>query len=185
MSAFIFYFASALTILAALLVVLNREAVNSAMCMIVALSGVAVLFVLLQAYFLAVLQIVVYAGAVMVLFLFIIMLLDTTSRRIHMTEMTLVIGVAALVALAGGAIWLAHQYPAVGQLPEIQQLPTDKAPMAYSAASKAFGYGLFTHYMLPFQVAGFLLLIAMIGIIVLSRRPGSNDGKTPDDKPRE
>ncbi len=176
MSAFLFYFFSALTILAALLVVLNREAVTSAMCMIVVLAGVAALFVLLQAYFLAVLQIVVYAGAVMVLFLFIIMLLDTSARRIHVTEMNLVVALAALLLLAGGAIWLAHQYPAVGDLPPVQALPTDQAPLAYATAAKTFGYGLFTRYMLPFQVAGFLLLIAMVGVIVLSKRP--SDAKT-------
>ncbi len=174
--AFLFYFFSALTILAALLVVLNREAVNSAMCMIVALSGVAALFVLLQAYFLAVLQIVVYAGAVMVLFLFIIMLLDTSARRIHVTEMNLVAAIAALMVLAGGAIWLAHQFPAVGVLPDVQPMPTDQAPMAYATTAKAFGYGLFTRYMLPFQVAGFLLLIAMVGVIVLSKRPSDAKG---------
>jgi NADH-quinone oxidoreductase subunit J len=184
MSAFLFYFFSALTILAALLVVLNREAVTSAMCMIVALSGVAALFVLLQAYFLAVLQIVVYAGAVMVLFLFIIMLLDTTARRIHVTEMNLVVGVAALIALAGGAIWLAHQYPNVAELPAIQQLPTDQAPLAYATAAKTFGFGLFTRYMLPFQVAGFLLLIAMVGVIVLSKRPPTDGSQPPGGDPQ-
>jgi NADH-quinone oxidoreductase subunit J len=183
MSAFLFYFFSALTILAALLVVLNREAVNSAMCMIFALSGVAALFVLLQAYFLAVLQIVVYAGAVMVLFLFIIMLLDTSARRIHVTEMNLVAALAALLVLAGGAIWLAHQYPAVADLPPIQALPTDRAPLAYATAAKTFGYGLFTRYMLPFQVAGFLLLIAMVGVIVLSKRPSDATGD-PVKEPR-
>ena len=77
----VFYFFSTLTLLAALFVVVNRNTVNSAMCMIVAFVGVAALFVLLQAYFLAMLQIVVYAGAVMVLFLFIIMLLDTQARE--------------------------------------------------------------------------------------------------------
>ncbi len=182
MSAFLFYFFSAITICAALLVVMNREAVTSAMCMILVLAGVAALFVLLEAYFLAALQIIVYAGAVMVLFLFIIMLLDTSSRRIHVTEMNLVAALIALVALAGGAIWLAHQYPAVADLPKIQELPTDQDPLGYATASKTFGFGLFTRYMLPFQVAGFLLLTAMIGVIVLSKR-APKDSNDPVKEP--
>lgn len=72
----LFYVFSAITLIAALLMVITPNAVNGAMCMIVAFIGTAALFVLLEAYFLAVIQVVVYAGAVMVLFLFIIMLLD-------------------------------------------------------------------------------------------------------------
>ena len=135
MPAFLFYFFSALTILAALLVVLNRDAVNSAMCMIVSLAGVAALFVLLQAYFLAVLQVVVYAGAVMVLFLFIIMLLDPKTRRIPVSEMNMVVGLVALIALAMGAFWLASKYPAVAVLPDIQELPGNAAPLGYATAA--------------------------------------------------
>ncbi len=182
MSAFLFYFFSAITILAALLVVINREAVTSAMCMILALAGVAALFVLLEAYFLAALQIIVYAGAVMVLFLFIIMLLDTSSRRIHVTEMNVVTAIISLVVLAGGAIWLAYQFPSVADLPKIQDLPTDQHPLAYSAAAKTFGFGLFTRYMLPFQLAGFLLLTAMVGVIVLSKR-APKDSNDPVKEP--
>jgi NADH-quinone oxidoreductase subunit J len=184
MAAFFFYFFSALTILAALLVVLNRDAVNSAMCMIVALAGVAALFVLLQAYFLAVLQIVVYAGAVMVLFLFIIMLLDPKGRRVPVSEMNLVFGLIALLALALGAFWLARQYPAVADLPAIPQLPTDDAPLGYATAAKTFGYGLFTRYLLPFEVAGLLLLIAMVGVIVLSKRTPADSNDDPAKNPR-
>jgi len=184
MPAFFFYFFSALTILAALLVVLNRDAVNSAMCMIVSLAGVAALFVLLQAYFLAVLQIVVYAGAVMVLFLFIIMLLDPKTRRIPVSEMNMVVGLAALVMLALGAFWLARQYPAVADLPQIPELPTSQAPMGYATAAKTFGFGLFTRYLLPFEVAGFLLLAAMVGVIVLSKRTPADSHDDPAKPPR-
>jgi len=184
MPAFLFYFFSLLTILAALFVVINRDAVNSAMCMVVALAGVGALFFLLGAAFLGALQIIVYAGAVMVLFLFIIMLLDTSARhRLGISEINFVVVAGTLVALIGAALWLAHQYPAVGDPPVVEAMPTDQAPMAYATASKAFGYGLLTRYMLPFQVAGFLLLIAMVGVIVLSKRPPS-DGDSPPGDPR-
>ncbi|MEY3449725.1 MAG: hypothetical protein RL749_1346, partial [Verrucomicrobiota bacterium] len=77
----LFIFFAALTLGAALLLVLSRNAVTSAMGMILALVGVAADFFLLDAYFLGVLQVLVYAGAVMVLFLFIIMLLDTEDPQ--------------------------------------------------------------------------------------------------------
>ena len=109
MSVFFFYFFSALTIAGALFVVLNRNPVNSAMCMIVALVGVAALFGLLHAYFLAMLQVVVYAGAVMVLFLFIIMLLDTEAGR-PITASDALAGVLALLVLALGSAWMAKHY---------------------------------------------------------------------------
>ncbi len=185
MAAFLFYLFSTLTIVAALFVVINRDAVNSAMCMIVALAGVAGLFYVLGAYFLAALQIIVYAGAVMVLFLFIIMLLDTTARhRLRISEINLVFVCGVLVALVGGALWLAHQFPiTVAPAAPVPAMPSDQHPLAYAAASKAMGYGLFTRYMLPFEVAGFLLLIAMVGVIVLSKRT-ADEGNQPSGEAR-
>ncbi len=185
MPAFLFYFFSLLTIVAALFVVLNRDVVNSAMCMVLALGGVGALFFLLGAAFLGALQIIVYAGAVMVLFLFIIMLLDAPARhRLGISEINLVVVCAIFIALVGASLWLAHQYPAVGAPPEVAAMPTDAAPMAYSTASKSYGYGLLTRYMLPFQVAGFLLLISMVGVIVLSKRPPSEESSPPGDPRR-
>jgi NADH-quinone oxidoreductase subunit J len=183
MAAFFFYFFSALTIVGALFVVFHRNPVNSAMCMIVALVGVAALFGLLHAYFLAMLQVVVYAGAVMVLFLFIIMLLDTEAGR-PISAPNALAGVLALLILAIGAKWLADHYafPVTPPAVQAEALPPPNNPLAYATSAKAFGYGLFTKYMLPFQVTGFLLLIAMVGVIVLSKRPTtdtSRDTRSP------
>jgi NADH-quinone oxidoreductase subunit J len=178
----VFYFFSTLTLLAALFVVVNRNTVNSAMCMIVAFVGVAALFVLLQAYFLAMLQIVVYAGAVMVLFLFIIMLLDTQAReRVRFGRADIVAGAVAFICLAFGAVWLARHYPVGVTPPPAPAMPPSDNPLAYATSAKAFGYGLFTRYLLPFQVTGFLLLIAMVGVILLSNRlPPPDSGVKPD-----
>ena len=77
----LFYFVSAFTLIAALLMVMSPNAVNGAMCMIAAFVGTAALFILLEAYFLAILQVLVYAGAVMVLFLFIIISRKQSSRQ--------------------------------------------------------------------------------------------------------
>jgi NADH-quinone oxidoreductase subunit J len=159
----LFYLFAILTVASALLVVICRNPVNGAMFMILAFFGMSALFVLLGAYFLAVLQLLVYAGAVVVLFLFIIMLLDVESAdRTPPHGFTLAAAGIGFVILIGGVVTLFVS----GQGGQSPDLPD------YAAASlaKHFGYELFTKYMLPFQVTGFLLLVAMVGVILLSKR---------------
>lgn len=174
----LFYVFSAITLIAALLMVLSPNAVNGAMCMIVSFVGTAALFVLLEAYFLAILQVLVYAGAVMVLFLFIIMLLDVENAKTTEYKDKLTIGASAagfliITFLVVTAFSGAH-------LPEPTLLPVAENPMAFdggipfTTSAKSFGYSLFTKYMLPFQVTGFLLLAAMIGVIVVSKKNKAN-----------
>lgn len=171
----LFYIFSAVTLVAALLMVLMPNAVNGAMCMIVAFLSTAVLFVLLEAYFLAIIQVLVYAGAVMVLFLFIIMLLDVEKEggvaeyKHKLTMFASIIG----FLLFGFLVWSAFSGD---HLPEPTLMAVSTNPttlesgIPFSTSSKSFGYSLFTKYMLPFQVTGFLLLSAMIGVIVISKK---------------
>ena len=161
---FLFYLFAVLTVVAALLVVLSSNAVNSAMFMIVSFVGTASLFVMLQAYFLAILQVLVYAGAIIVLFLFIIMLLevDRVEKR-KPAKLSLVLSMLGLALLVGGVLKL---FSGDGGFLAVAQVETPAA-----SYSRKFGYELFTRYLLPVQVAGFLLLIAMIGVIKLSKRP--------------
>ena len=161
---FLFYLFAVLTVVAALLVVLSSNAVNSAMFMIVSFVGTASLFVMLQAYFLAILQVLVYAGAIIVLFLFIIMLLevDRVEKR-KPAKLSLVLSLLGLALLVGGVLKL---FSGDGEFLAVAQVETPAA-----SYSRMFGYELFTRYLLPVQVAGFLLLIAMIGVIKLSKRP--------------
>ncbi len=161
MSDAFFYIFSTLTLAAALLVVTNRNAVTSAMFLIVAFLGMASLFVLLEAYFLAVIQVLVYAGAVVVLFLFIIMLLDVKGTTVRPRIFTLV---ASSIAFALLLIGLTAGIKGGG----LASAPAEGA--GTGANLKAFGVELFTTYLLPMQVTGFLLLVAMIGVIVLSKR---------------
>jgi NADH-quinone oxidoreductase subunit J len=180
---FFFYLFSALTVLTALLVVLCPNAVNSAVFMIVSFVGTAALFLLLDAFFLAILQVLVYAGAVMVLFLFIIMLLDVErSSRVRPDVVTVVASSVAVLLLAFGMgyLFLTGHDATAATMAAVPKVPGGANPMEYATASRAFGYGLFTKYMLPFQVAGFLLLVAMVGVIVLSKRlTGSNEAGKP------
>lgn len=171
----LFYIFSAVTLIAALLMVLMPNAVNGAMCMIVSFLGTAVLFVLLEAYFLAIIQVLVYAGAVMVLFLFIIMLLDVEKEggvAEYKHKLTISASIVGFL-LFGFLVWSAFSG---NHLPEPTLSSVSANPVVlengipFSTSSKSFGYSLFTKYMLPFQVTGFLLLSAMVGVIVVSKK---------------
>jgi len=162
MSDVIFYLFGTLTLAAAILVIASRNAVTSAMFLIVTFLGMASLFVLLESYFLAVIQVLVYAGAVVVLFLFIIMLLDVpAAAKLKPRVLTIAASAAAGVLLVLGLITvLSH-----GGLD-----PVAVGGPGTGSNLKAFGVELFTTYLLPMEVTGFLLLVAMIGVIVLSKR---------------
>jgi NADH-quinone oxidoreductase subunit J len=160
----LFYVFSALTLLCGFLVVANpfsRNPVTSAMFLVLTIVGLAGLFVLLHAYFLAAVQVLVYAGAVMVLFLFVIMLLDLKEeerRRIKLFG--LVGGVAAVTAIA-----LIIRLAATGSPRQV----VAGAPVL-EGATAPLGELLFRQYLLPFEVVSVLLLVAMVGVILLTKR---------------
>jgi len=156
----LFYIFATITLVPALLVAVSRNPVSAAMNMIVSLVGIAALMVLLETYFLAALQVLVYAGAIVVLFLFIIMLLDAEKAPAP-TKMRAIASFVAL-GLMGTGVYAFCFSGLGGPFAEISVA----APME---DAKVFGIELFTRYMLPFQVAGFMLLIAMVGVIVLSK----------------
>lgn len=186
---FFFILFGILTLGSALLVTLSRNAVNAAMFMIVSLVSLAALFLLLDAFFLAILQVLVYAGAVMVLFLFVIMLMNVeqgAKKRFNwIVVASAVVGLALLACgvfyLFGGSGETATTLAAT-PLPAITELPVDATieSVPYTSSSRSFGYLLFTKYMLPFQVTGFLLLIAMVGVIVISKKINAR-GEEPED----
>lgn len=171
----LFYVFAAITLISALLMVVSPNAVNGAMCMIVSFVSTAALFVLLEAYFLAILQVLVYAGAVMVLFLFIIMLLDvdkdTSEKLKDKTALAAsFVGFALIVILMCAALTNGENLPNTELLPVVENPTGEGVGIPFTTSIKSFGYSLFTKYMLPFQVAGFLLLAAMIGVIVVSKK---------------
>lgn len=188
MADFLFYVFAALTVLASLLVTLNRNVVNGAMCMIVAFLGTAALFALLGAYFLAALQVIVYAGAVMVLFVFIIMLLNVeASSRI---KPRLLPSMMAVIALAILTLGIGHLFLTSGDLPAVELPEASEAAevrevggevaLGFGTSVHNYGLGLFTKYMLPVQVTGFLLLVAMAGVIAVSRRRNPENNNSGD-----
>jgi NADH-quinone oxidoreductase subunit J len=156
-----FYVFSALTLLCGGLVVLKRSPVTSAMFLVLCIVSLAGLFVLLQAFFLAAVQILVYAGAVMVLFLFVIMLLDLKEearRRIRAARVvTGAFAVLAVLAIIVRTIW--HSKPGAG-------LPA----ATLSGGTAQLGKLLFQNFLLPFEILSLLLLVAMLGVILLSKK---------------
>jgi NADH-quinone oxidoreductase subunit J len=159
MTSFLFYTFAFLTVACAALVVVNKNPVNGAMFLLLSLVGMAGLFVMLDAALLAFVLILVYAGAVVALFLFIIMLLDTRPEHLKpfkkMSIAAATIG-TALLALGGYTL-----FQSVNRTTEIP----DAVPTL-----KNYAEMLFTVYLLPVQVVGFMLLIAMLGVIVLSKK---------------
>jgi NADH-quinone oxidoreductase subunit J len=165
MSLLFFLALALLAIIGALGVVLSRNAVHSALSLLLNFAVLAVMYFLLNAQFLGVVQVIVYAGAIVVLFLFVIMLIGgqlstggavATGRR---STRFLALGLG-LVALVGfGAIIVAGVLAAqTGSVPG-------------SGSVQAIGEVLFTDYLLPFELASVLLLVAMIGAVVLARKP--------------
>lgn len=160
MEAVLFYFFALLTVAGGLMVVLSRNPVTSAMFLVATIGALAGLFVLLHAFFLAAVQVLVYAGAVMVLFLFVIMLLNLKAeerRRLNKFGIAAgVIGVASLgYVLVSTIVTAPLGSPAGGTL---------------EGATAPLGKTLFTQYLLPFEIVSVLLLVAMIGVILLSKR---------------
>jgi NADH-quinone oxidoreductase subunit J len=174
-----FYFFAVFTIVCALGVVLNRNTVNAAICLLLSLFGVAALFVLLNAYLLAVLLVLVYAGAVVALFLFIVMLLDTQGGHNRPFKlMALVASATGFALLLNGALMLYNrgEFPAhaasVAAPAQATALGATQADALSATGSvlKSYAELLFTTYLLPVQIMGFLLLIAMLGVIVLCKK---------------
>jgi NADH-quinone oxidoreductase subunit J len=160
----LFYLFGALAVLCAFLVVANpftRSPVTSAMFLVLTIIALAGLFVLLHAYFLAAVQVLVYAGAVMVLFLFVIMLLDLKEearRRYRVASLgaaVVVVGSLAFVFIR--AIWTSG-------LTRETTLPSVRGE------TNPLGHLLFTEYLLPFEIVSVLLLVAMIGVVLLSKK---------------
>lgn len=166
MSIIPFTILSVAAIVFALLLVLTRNAVHGALCLVLNFGVLAVFFLLLSADFIAVVQVAVYAGAIMVLFLFVLMLLnvqgaeeDIAARRKGQVTIAVILGALLLLEvglLAPRAAGINAQGP--------------EAVTAGFGTPQAVGLVLFNEYMLAFQVTAFVLLAAMMGAVVLAKR---------------
>jgi NADH-quinone oxidoreductase subunit J len=159
MQLLMFYFLGFGALVSALLLVTNRRPVAAAMSLILTMLFLAGIYVLLDAHLIAALQIIVYAGAIMVLFLFVIMLLNVeeksgrlSNRKIALQFVGILVVGAILIAVTGlikiGPAQLADSF----------------------GTTKAVGQMLFTDFLLPFEIASILLLAAIVGAVILAKR---------------
>ncbi|MFV0338180.1 MAG: NADH-quinone oxidoreductase subunit J [Chthoniobacterales bacterium] len=160
----LFWIFTSLMLLFGLGVIIFRNPVSSAMSLVMSFIALAALFITLDAYFIGIVQVLVYAGAVMVLFLFIIMLLDLKAESRREIKISVFLGGGVvLVALANLLIRTVGSFPATAQ-----GIPTFAFPVESDV--KEIGMTLFQHYNLPLQILGVLLLVATVGVVLLSRK---------------
>ena len=145
-------------------VVINRNPVASALSLVVSFLGLAALFVSLDAFFVGVVQVLVYAGAVMVLFLFIIMLLDLKAEERRKLNIPAIVGGGFVTVAFVAQLWAVLQRFPLGEKPF---LPLRAGPID---DVREVGMTLFSTHNLPLQVVGVLILVATIGVVILSKR---------------
>lgn len=164
---FLFYLFASFALIGGIGVVVNRNPVSAAFAMVLSFLGLAALFIQLDAYLVGVLQILVYAGAIMVLFVFIIMLLDVRAEENRRFPFFSVLG-AGGVAVSFAALLLVvltRSKAGVASLPAL-------TPVEGPGTSDVHRIGelLFSQYWFPIQIVAVLLLVATIGVVVLSKK---------------
>ncbi len=167
----LFYAMAIIAVLSALMVITRRNPVHSALFLITTLFCVAGIYLQLHAEFLAAVQVIVYVGGIMVLFLFVIMLvnLETTQTERRYQKQWIVALVASVALLAEFAYVLLRGRSSL-LLPN-----TTTAGVLTNHNSEQVGVILYQNYMLPFEIASFLLLVAIIGAVILAKRRVASD----------
>jgi len=162
-------------VLGGVVAITRRNVVHGLMFLVFTFLNVAAIFFLTQAYFLAVVQILVYAGAIMVLFFFVVMLLNLRTfeqeEQTHRKQRWIALGLSALV-LAEFVVVLA------GITFTSARRGSPEAIEAAGGSTKAFGEALFDRMLLPFEVASVVLLVAMVGAVILVRQERAHGGAT-------
>ncbi|MBZ5558885.1 MAG: NADH-quinone oxidoreductase subunit J [Acidobacteriia bacterium] len=162
-----FYFIAACILGFAVLVVSTKDTVHSVLFLVMDFLFVAALYVLLGAEFLAAIQVLVYAGGIVVLYLFVVMLVnlkrppEAHSDPHRRTMLGFLLAAAVLVEVGAIAVY-GHSQPAM--------VPVPGAAMPVTGNTAQIGWLLYTSYLIPFEIASMLLLVAMIGAIVLAKR---------------
>jgi NADH-quinone oxidoreductase subunit J len=156
----VFFLLAALAIAGAVSLILARHPIRSALSLIVVMVSLAGLYLLLGAEFVAAVQIIVYAGAIMVLFVFVILLLNAgEEERTNLSRLAATAGLPLAVALGGFlAAAVAKYAPSSGH-----------APLA-AASTKSLATMLFREFVFPFELTSFLILVAILGALVLAQR---------------
>lgn len=184
-SAFIFYLFAFITLFSATMVITAKNPVHSVLFLILAFFNAAGLFILLGAEFIAMILVIVYVGAVAVLFLFVVMMLDISFADLRKGAMQYV----PVGLVAGGVLLfeLISVFVAWGYAKNATANISSPIPQPSEISNtEALGLVIYTDYIFAFQVAGLILLVAMIGAIVLTHRnrPGVRKQKVADQQAR-
>ena len=168
-TAIAFYFISACILGFAVLVISTKNTVHSVLFLVLDFLFVAALYVLLDAPFLAVIQILVYAGGIVVLYLFVVMLvnLKRPAEEYHDPRRRTVLGVGLSVAVLAELGLIAY-WSRGNAAPTLANAAATAIPV--TGNTEQVGWLLYTSYLIPFEIASMLLLVAMIGAIVLAKR---------------
>ncbi len=155
----LFFVFATLCVAAAVNLLAQKHPINSALSLIVVMVSLSVLYLLLGAEFVAAVQVIVYAGAIMVLFIFVIMLLNAgEEEHTHGSRVALLLGLPAVSLFAGLMVWVLGRRPGGAHLGE------------FLGPTKEIAHLLFRDFLLPFEVTSVLILIAIMGAVVLARR---------------
>ncbi len=166
METILFYILAVVTLLSAVFVIFLRRPIHNVLFMILTMIGLATLFILLHAEFIAMVQIIVYAGAVMVLFLFVIMLLNLEEIDLPREPRPLRWGFGVILSLA----LVVMLFPVFKSIAPIITGVSQNGDLAAASNLDLIAKELFTTYLLPFEIASFLLLAAIIGTVVIGRK---------------
>lgn len=174
METIIYYLFLIMMLGGALGVILMPSYVNAAMSMLVSMLGVAGMMLMMGAFFPAFVMVTVYAGAVLVLFVFVVMLIGDVPDNVRMRQK-----ICLLILWVGAGVLVGLYSPMIAQWAASQ---TDVSQTAASQVdvlgiAKNYGFAMFKNYMLPFQIVGMLLLAAMVGVIVIAKEPASKKRK--------
>jgi NADH-quinone oxidoreductase subunit J len=190
MPSYLFWLFSTIMLIGACAVIAFRNPVSSALAMVTSFVGLAALFIGLSAFFVGIIQILVYSGAIMVLFLFIIMLLDLKDEKKRASN-----GAPLFAGLALVVVFFIQLIGVLGhKLPNPSAPPLTAETLATASANypegtkisialnegklpdvHLIGHTLFTEYNLPLQILGVLLLVATVGVVVLSKKSDASD----------
>ncbi|MDD5298185.1 MAG: NADH-quinone oxidoreductase subunit J [Rhodocyclaceae bacterium] len=175
-TAFVFYFLSAILVFAGLRVITARNPVHAAMFLVLTFFTAAGIWVLLQAEFLAITLVLVYVGAVMVLFLFVVMMLDINLERIRQGFWSYL----PLGAMVGLLMAVEMSVVLGGRYFGLEGAPGPAAAPANYSNTKELGRLLYTEYVYPFELASLILLVGLIAAIVLTLRKREDGTKRVD-----
>ncbi len=161
MESVLFYFFGTIALGAAISVILQRRVFYSALSLIICLCALSALYLLLKAPFIAAVQVIVYAGAIMVLFLFVIMMLDPfaaavlTDKKKSLGYLAVGLGIAMLLLI----------------FPFLRSYPRDSGIVSRQVVgTERIGRAIFSEYLLPFEVTSILILVAIIGAVILGKK---------------